>query len=346
MNTALFYFSMFVLSIPTSGEKGPPVKEPNKSRTEESSAETTQDKTDNKDPADSLLHHRKAEAYFRNKQYEEAAREFLKAYENDARPAFLYLAGDAFERGGVPNSAIHNYKEYLKSGKNEARLKLTRNKLDLLKKKISEKNQKSEELETKDKTTHPSDLHKTSEKKNETTSGTQAPQGDDKKQKEKKEKKQAQRKIDKIKQPILGTEKEKKTPKRTRMELASWALVGTTAVLLTITGVFALKVEDSEDNMERLAKSVDPNDNLRAPYEGNYKKDFERYKREGELFEKLAWTFAGVSMATVACATVLFTLDYLNRRKKKKESMIKQSNLTFRPMISPNGGGGSIELRF
>jgi len=346
MNTAVFYFSMVVLSIPTSGEKEPPVKEANKSRTEKNDAETTGDKTDKKDPADSLLHHRKAEAYFRNKQYEEAAREFLKAYENDARPAFLYLAGDAFERGGVLKSAIDNYKDYLKTGKNEARLKLTRKKLELLEKKIWEKSQESAKPGTKEKTTQPSDLHKASEENPEASAEIQAPKGDDKNQKEKTEKKQTQQKVGGMKQPIPAREQKKKSPKRTQMELASWALVGTTAVLLTITGVFALKVEDSEDNMERLAKSVDPNDNLRAPYEGNYKKDFERYKREGELFEKLAWTFAGVSMATVACATVLFTLDYLNRRRKKKESLIKQSNLSFRPMVSTNGGGGSFELRF
>ncbi len=346
MNTAVFCLSIFVLSIPTSGEKEPPVKEKEKSNPQESGAETTTDKTEKKDPADSLLHHRKAEAYFRNKQYEEAAREFLKAHEKDARPAFLYLAGDAFERGGVLKSAIHNYKEYLKSGSNEARVKLTKEKLQLLEKKIAEKSKESGEPVAKENNTETSDPQKAPEEKTKTSSEIQAPEKDDKNQKDKKEEKQAQRKIDKTKQPILGTEQKKEPPKRTRMELASWALVGTTAVLLTITGVFALKVEDSEDNMERLAKSVDPNDNLRAPYEGNYKSDFERYKREGELFEKLAWTFAGVSAATVACATVLFTLDYLNRRKKKKESIIKQSNLSFRPMVSSNGGGGSLELRF
>jgi hypothetical protein len=129
------------------------------------------------------------------------------------------------------------------------------------------------------------------------------------------------------------------------MELSAWALVGTGAVLLTLAGVFALKVEDAEDNMRRLAITTDPANNLRLPYAGSYKKDFEDYRKQGKLYEKLTWTFASISAASVVTAAVLFTLDYLGRRKKRSKTGVAEKNKTTRllriqPFVNPQSGGG------
>lgn len=114
-------------------------------------------------------------------------------------------------------------------------------------------------------------------------------------------------------------DKEKKPVPASKLEMAAWAMVGATAILLTVTGVFALKVEDAEDQMSRLSRSVDPLDNLRLPYTGSYKKDYEKYKKDGELYEKLTWTFAGLSAAAGLTAAALFTVDHFMRKKNRKE---------------------------
>ena len=58
-------------------------------------------------------------------------------------------------------------------------------------------------------------------------------------------------------------------------------MVGVTAVLLTVTGVMALKVEDAEDQMTRLAVSRDPYTSLPYPYTGPYKSEYEKYEKDG-----------------------------------------------------------------
>ncbi len=124
---------------------------------------------------------------------------------------------------------------------------------------------------------------------------------------------------------------------------AAWALVGITAALLTFTGVFALMVEDREDEMERLSSFVDPYSNppfQPLTYDGRTKRDFEQYKQEGERFEIVGFTFLGLSAAAAIAATTLFILDHVTKKKTK------ESSLRLRPIIGPRGGGVSLGLEF
>lgn len=124
---------------------------------------------------------------------------------------------------------------------------------------------------------------------------------------------------------------------------AAWALVGITTALLTITGVFALMVEDREDEMERLASFVDPYSNppfQPLTYDGRTKRDFEQYQKEGRRFEIVAFTFLGLSTAAVLAATTLFVIDHITKKK------LKESSLRVRPIIGPRGGGVSLGLEF
>ncbi len=329
MNSLGIVFFLTLLCFPVQGEtkpsvdeKPPPGTEPRKEAADDPEGD------EETDASKSMVHHRKAEAYFRAKRYKEAAEEFLKAYSLDERPAFLYLAGDAYERAGSFKNAETMYEKYLKTATNEFRIKAVMESLENLRTRVdlngAEKPEKDESDEID------------GEKDEETPEP-------EKKPKDPEEKKTL---IEHEKTTGEKTEDPDETPlparPRSRMELGAWALLGSTAVLLTVTGVFALKMRDSEDNMKRLAVSVDPNNNLRVPYEGNYRKDYERYKRDGELFQNLTWVFAGLSAAAVTGSVVLFTIDYVTRRRKS----LSVRNGIVRPVISRDGGGVQMELRF
>lgn len=125
---------------------------------------------------------------------------------------------------------------------------------------------------------------------------------------------------------------------------AAWAMVGITAVLLTFTGVFALMVEDREDEMERLASFVDPYSNpplQPLTYDGRTKRDFEQYKKEGRVFGIVGFTFLGLSAAAAIAATTLFVIDHVTKKRKDKKS-----SLRVLPVIGPRGGGVSLGLEF
>jgi hypothetical protein len=144
-------------------------------------------------------------------------------------------------------------------------------------------------------------------------------------------------------------EKKRSHEERSRLSLSAWALVGVSAVLLTVTGVFALKVEDAEDNMRRLAVTVDPTDDLRLPYEGSYARDYEDYRQEGKLYEKLSWAFAGLSAAAVVGSAVLFTLDYVMKGEEEREVREKRgekTGLEIMPVVSPSSAGLVVGTRF
>lgn len=129
-----------------------------------------------------------------------------------------------------------------------------------------------------------------------------------------------------------------------KLQGAAWAMVGITAVLLTVTGIFALMVEDREDEMERLASMVDPVSNppnQPLTYDGRTKRDFEIYKKEGQRFQIVSFTFLGLSAAAAIAATTLFVLDHVTNKKKKQES-----SLRLRPYFGPRGGGVSVGLEF
>ena len=146
--------------------------------------------------------------------------------------------------------------------------------------------------------------------------------------------------------PEDKTPDEKEPVEKTMRKLqgAAWAMVGITAVLLTFTGVFALMVEDREDEMERLASFVDPYSNpplQPLTYEGRTKRDFEQYKKEGRVFGIVGFTFLGLSAAAAIAATTLFVLDHVTKKKKKEKSSLKVL-----PVIGPRGGGVSLGLEF
>ena len=317
--------------------------------TDTSTGDASGAKEQKRDPKRSGVHHKKAEAYFRAKRYKEAAQEFLKAYSFDPRVAFLYLAGDAFQRAGALKEAVANYEAYLKKGSNEDRKKKVQEKLPKLKEALAAK--PSPRGDPRETTKNP--RSRDSATPRDTEARNQASAESDNKPRPREASlspRAAARGAVKApknngKETQKKSKKSSKQRKRSMMELTAWALVGSAAVLLTVTGVFALKVEDSEDNMRRLATSVDPNDNLRVPYEGNYKKDYERYKKDGELYEKLSWTFAGLSAAAVVGSAVLFTMDYLRRRKHRKEKATKK-RVHIRPTVSPRGGGVALGLEF
>jgi len=115
-------------------------------------------------------------------------------------------------------------------------------------------------------------------------------------------------------------------------------MVGATALFLTVTGVCALKIQDAEDNMRRLAIYVDPDTNTRLTYEGAFKNDFERYERQGKLFEKLTWGFVAASGATAIAAAILFTLDLFHGRKHRKDKL----SIRVTPMLSTRSGGVAV----
>jgi len=129
-----------------------------------------------------------------------------------------------------------------------------------------------------------------------------------------------------------------------KLQGAAWAMVGVTAVLLTFTGVFALMVEDREDEMERLASFVDPYSNppmQPLTYDGRTKRDFEQYKKEGKRFEIVGFTFLGLSAAAAIAATTLFVVDHVTKKKQ-----MKKSSLRVRPILGPRGGGVAVGLEF
>lgn len=143
-----------------------------------------------------------------------------------------------------------------------------------------------------------------------------------------------------------STEPDEKEPvEKTMRNLqgAAWALVGITAVLLTFTGVFALIVEDREDEMERMASFVDPYSSppmQPLTFDGRTRRDFEQYQKEGKRFEIVGFTFLGLSAAAAIAATTLFVLDHITKKKKK------ESSLRLRPILGPRGGGVSLGLEF
>jgi hypothetical protein len=129
------------------------------------------------------------------------------------------------------------------------------------------------------------------------------------------------------------------------MELAAWAMVGVTAVLLTVTGVMALKVEDAEDQMTRLAVSRDPYTSLPYPYTGPYKSEYEKYEKDGKMYEKLTWTFAGLAGGAAVTAAILFTVNYLVKPKStSKERPGKAFRLT--PRVTHKGAAMGVAVDF
>ncbi len=142
--------------------------------------------------------------------------------------------------------------------------------------------------------------------------------------------------------PQEGDEKKPVEKTMRKLQGAAWTMVAITATLLTVTGVFALMVEDREDEVERLASFVDPYSSppmQPLTYEGRTRRDFERYTKEGRQYEIVAFTFLGLSAAAAVAATTLFVLDHVTKKKRSTALML-------RPLLGPRGAGVSVGLEF
>ncbi len=142
-----------------------------------------------------------------------------------------------------------------------------------------------------------------------------------------------------------GDSQEPADDRMRQLQGSAWAMVGVTAVLLTVTGVFALMVEDREDEVERLTSILDPTQhNLPNVYSGNTKRDFDQFRKEGKRFQTAAFTFLGLTSAAAITAAALFVADHLTKHKYEKKA--RQSSLRVRPLLSGRGAGLAVGLEF
>ncbi len=135
----------------------------------------------------------------------------------------------------------------------------------------------------------------------------------------------------------------RRKPRRSKLSTAAWAMVASTAALLTTAGIFGLKMQDCADGMRRLAILVDPYTDTRLAYQGAYREDFERYERQGELYEKLTWAFAGLAAASAAAAATLFVLDHLRGRGQARG---ERARARIQVLPATDGGALSVEVAF
>ena len=138
---------------------------------------------------------------------------------------------------------------------------------------------------------------------------------------------------------VQASRQTKGRSRSSRLQTAAWAMVGAAAALATAAGIMALKMQDSADQMHRLAIMVDPYTETRLPYEGAYRDDFERYERQGRLYEALAWTFVGLTGAAVAAAVTLFALDHLRTSRLRKRVRVQLG-------AGPRAGAVTLQLDF
>jgi len=130
---------------------------------------------------------------------------------------------------------------------------------------------------------------------------------------------------------------------------SAWAMVGVTAVMLTASGVFALMVEDREDELERMAKLLVPSEgNLPLVYEGTTKRDFEQYQKEGRRYETAAFVFLGLTGAAAITAATLFIVDHVTKKDEGdgEGKRARTRNLQIRPMLGERGAGLSVGWEF
>jgi hypothetical protein len=123
-------------------------------------------------------------------------------------------------------------------------------------------------------------------------------------------------------------------------------MVGVTAVLLTVSGVFALMVEDREDELERMAKLLVPAEgNQPLVYEGTTKRDYEQYQKEGKRFETATFVFLGLTGAAALAAATLFVVDHLTKDTRKDKPSGARS-LRIRPLLGERGAGLAVGWEF
>jgi hypothetical protein len=135
-------------------------------------------------------------------------------------------------------------------------------------------------------------------------------------------------------------------PPMTQLRGTAWAMVGVTAVLLTVSGVFGLLVEDREDEIERLASFLDATTvpaNRPLAFDGRTKRDYEQAFKEGRRYEIAAFTFVGLSAAAAISAVGLFVADHL---QKKRRTEAPRRAFRLAPILAPQGAGLAVGGEF
>jgi len=306
-------------------------------------------------------HYAAAQRAYRQGRFGNAASEFVAAYRIIADPGIAYNAADSYERVGRYALAVQYYKEYLRRSPKARDRRQVETKIQALRTKIAAtSNSTSVASQTTSQASAKAPLAST----HTTTSATAmagahpaSPRSEAAKtprtatsqssstNKHPKPSRRATHQAThqwKGKPELVSTSLPMPAPRKNRvrrpLNTAAWAMVGATALFLTVTGVCALKIQDAEDNMRRLAIYVDPDTNTRLTYEGAFKNDFERYERQGKLFEKLTWGFVAASGATAIAAAILFTLDLFHGRKHRKDKL----SIRVTPMLSTRSGGVAV----
>ena len=302
-------------------------------------------------------HYAAAQRAYRQGRFCNAAPEFVSAYRIIPDPGLAYNAADSYERAGRYASAVHFYEEYLRLSPKANDRRQVEAKLKTLRAKVAANPSATTPASgNRSRASAKAPLAPTRTTASATamagTSSASSRPG-------------ATKKIQTTRLQPLGTNEQTKPataathqPKgkpelapaalsmppsrqktvRRPMNTAAWAMLGATALLLTVTGICALKIQDAEDNMRRLAIYVDPDTNTRLTYEGAFKSDFERYERQGKLFEKLTWGFAAASGAAAVAAAILFTVDHFRHRKHPKEKL----SIRITPILDTHSGGVAV----
>ncbi len=283
-------------------------------------------------------------------KYSKAADLFLQIHAIVGDPALLYNAADAFEKARVIPKAVANYQAYLAAKPNAPDRKPVEAKITAMKN--TEPSSRPANGQGRQ-PVGPAEPGKPGRRRS-SEAGTHAggPTGPNPSRPHataprtaSKARPETTEAGSRAARKVAGETPEQTAPmprprkRQSRLITAGWALVGTTALLLTAMGVTALKMEDAEDQMRRLAIMVDPSTESRLTYEGTYKSDFERYERQGRLYEKLTWGFAAAAGAAAVSAVVLFSLHAVRSRKERQKVSVS-------PVLGRKQGGLVLETRF
>ena len=285
---------------------------------------------------------KKASRAYGSGKYAEAAQLFLQIHGLVGDPALLYNAADAYDKAGMKAKAIENYEAYLRAKPDASDRKTVEARIATLKQPPPAGRDDSHPAGSGPQDSSAEAARPNNQPRQATTPGTARPTepaGANGAAATTGATARAAREVAGEAPVEERTSPVRKKKHRDHLGTAAWALVGTTAVLLTAAGVFALKMEDAEDQMKRLAIMVDPYTETRLAYEGSYKSDFERYDRQGKLYEKLTWGFAAAAGVTAVTAVVLFSVRAVrSKRERQKVSVL--------PVMGNKTGGLVLQTEF
>ncbi len=282
---------------------------------------------------------KKASQAYASGKYTEAAQLFLQIHGLVGDPALLYNAADAYDKAGMKTKAIENYEAYLTAKPDASDRKAVESRIAALKQPSPARTDGSPPAGSGPRKPPTRDGSPGTQPRQTTASATTRPSKSPDSQATARATARAARKVAGEAPVEERTSPAKKKKHSDHLGTAAWALIGTTAVLLTAAGVFALKMEDAEDQMKRLAIMVDPYTETRLAYEGSYKSDFERYDRQGKLYEKLTWGFAAAAGVTAVAAVVLFSVRAVRSKKERQKVSIL-------PVLGNKTGGMVLQTEF